>query len=151
MRESKDLWRLCDDPVWIGGVGSKDAKLKEAREDINLLELKLLKAQQSSVATKDLRELGSAEYAKARAQVTALQGQVSALSQQLRQAKDTSAQSHLADLVNNQEVLFLFHLVGTFLLICHCYVLSQYPWMCSQVRVHVAVLRLRKYKLNDQY
>jgi hypothetical protein len=102
--------------TWCG-VGSKDIKLKEAREEYKLLELRLMEAQQKNLTRKEAGDISIAEYAKARSQANQLQVQVANLSQQLRHAKETTSQLNLTDVINSQEVLFYalpcdsFHIV----------------------------------------
>jgi len=91
--------------TWCG-VGSKDVKLKEAREEYKLLELRLMEAQQKNLTRKEAGDISIAEYAKARSQANQLQVQVANLSQQLRHAKETTSQLNLTDVINSQEVLF---------------------------------------------
>lgn len=91
--------------TWCG-VGSKDVKLKEAREEYKLLELRLMEAQQKNLTRKEAGDISIAEYAKARSQANQLQVQVANLSQQLRHAKETTNQLNLTDAINSQEVLF---------------------------------------------
>lgn len=87
-------------------AGNRESKLKALREEMRLMEFRLMSAQQKSAVRKEENTVSSSEYAKMRAKAGYFQSQVAALTEQLREAKQTSIEAQLADHANSQAVRF---------------------------------------------
>ena len=70
------------------------------------MELRLMSAQQQQSFRKEENAVSPSEYAKVRAKVAHFQSKVASLSEQLREARLTSMEAHLADQTNTLVVRF---------------------------------------------
>jgi hypothetical protein len=98
--------------LWI--VENKGSKLKALREEMRLMELRVMNIQQQKSVRKEENGVRPSEYAKVRAKAAYFQSQVSALSEQLREAKLSSMETQLVDHANSEAVSF--HLNSSHLL-----------------------------------
>lgn len=93
--------------TWI--VESKCSKLKALKDEMKLVEMRLKNEQQKCIKNEE-NTVTTFEYAKMHTKVSHLQSQVVALTNQLRQAKQTSINAHLVDHVNCRAVRYYIHI-----------------------------------------